>query len=236
MRSFCLILLMCLASFGVPQEGDEKFVRPDATIVISEHPTTAEGVEVTMLDAKYPKDLLQSQCLALGNLLGVPPRGLAVYVHSMAANDPNMQFLKAKFAVNGLIDRNNGVLNLEPILKAFVGAPKPFELKALKIIFSGETPNKKTVQAFAIPSVLIAQAKASTEPKGIEYTVQLLSQDASLITFPTDVNAAAQILAPKTSPKSNLVLIISLLAVAATAGGVLVYLALLRGGRRAARP
>lgn len=227
MRRFWVGLALLAASAHAQQGG----TRPDVTVVVTEHSTTADLVEVTLLAPDYPKELLTDQCNRLGDLLGVAPRGLLVYLYPPEATDRRMQFLKATFATNGIIDREHGELNIEPVLKAFAGAPAPHTIHNISLIFSGETPNENTVRRFAKKDVLLAEAKASVAPAGIEYSVQLFSQDASLISFPRRVEAKSPEKAEAPSKNPNQTLIFALFTVAAIAGGALVYLALLRPRR-----
>src|SRR5688572_11977739 len=120
------ILVACQA-FG-QENGTSLFLggRPDATIRIKEHSTGAADVEVTILAADYPAVLLKQQMEDLGTRLGNAPRGLTVYSDQIRGASAKLAFLKAKFAVTGLIDRANSRLNMTPLIQAFAGAPDPY--------------------------------------------------------------------------------------------------------------
>lgn len=230
MRWIVVLAAFLLASGSVLGQSD---FRPDAIIVVTEHSTGADDVQISMRAADYPRSLFETQLKKLGELVGTPPRGVLVTERLIMPEDPSSRALKATFAIDGIIDRPGGKLNIEPVLKAFAGAPDPHTVKGISIIFEGETPTSKTVRKFGKEDVVSAIAKGSIAPPGIEYSIALLTQDPKLIEFPSQtVNEPQNKKEAPVNGNSNQTAIYVLLILAAISGGALVYLALLRPGRR----
>lgn len=211
-------------------------VRSDVAIIVREHDTGAENVEVTVLAPNYPSDLLRGQCEAVGTYTGTAVRGLVVLPRMLEEGNPNFRFLVAQFATNGLIDRTTGVLRVEPLLKAFAGAAAPFTTVGLSIAFENEEPNSQTIRKFRLPDILEAEGRYSLEPKGTEYRIRLLTQDPAKIRFPEKQEPLPVDTAPKPAAQAGFgVAFWVAFVVAGLAIVLLVYLALLRAGSRAPR-
>jgi hypothetical protein len=208
--------------------------QPDVTVVIREHSTSADMVEVTMSRADYPPELLREQLERLGAELGSPPRGLNVAVVKMAPNNRNLQFVKATFAVNGILDRAGKRLDIQPILRGFAGAREPFTIDSLLIIFDGERPGPRTVKSHRSDAVE-AEAAFVAAPTEIEYHVRLKTQDPAKIEFPPQAPEPTSDAKPSEERSGTPVLFYAALGAGALAVGALVYLALLRSGG-SARP
>lgn len=217
-----------------PADTKLEMGRPDVTIVIREHATSADLVQVTMARPDYPPDLLRQQLETMGRELGSAPRGLNIAVTSLAPNRKELQFVKATFAVNGILDREGQRLNIAPILKGFAGAPAPFTVENLLIIFDGERPGERTVKNHTSDSV-DAKAYFVPSPTEIEYHVKLRSQDPAKIDFPAQAPEPTSTKNPSEERSSSPLLFYVALGVGALAVGALVYLALLRGGGTARR-
>jgi hypothetical protein len=207
-------------------------VRPDTTVVVREHATGADIVEVTLLDPQYPSGLLKAQLDALGTHLGSPPRGLEVFLYQVDPAKSELTFLKARFAVDGLIDRQAQVLRIEPLLKALALRADGHAVRGISLIFQGERPTANTIRRFESQAVL-AEARAIDDPPAIEYRIQLRADSPEEISFPE--RRMEQPAAPKASTirKNDSTLIIGAIIAAGVASGALVYLALLQGRRRA---
>lgn len=227
---------MTLASLaqGSPENDPEK-VAPQVIVNVRKHQMGADMIEVTAASASYPKALLQSQCERMGQLLQSPARGLAVYE---SGTEPRFKFIKASFATDGLVDRDHGTINLEAVVKAFLGAPAPHAVRSLLVTLEGEVPvGKQTLQDFSSDTVRL-KANVSTFPKGLEYRILALTQDAEKISIP------GRYVEPKAPEKPSLKkpsgtpgwLPAALLGVAGLAGGALVYFALSGRGRSAQGP
>lgn len=217
-----------LVALGHAQTSEPAF-KPDVTIVVREHSIGADMFEITMSRSDYPADLLRSQVSEMGRLLSSPPRGLAIGEVKLDPANPSLTFLKARFAVDGVIDRPGGVLRLEPVLKAFAGAPEPYTVHGLLILFDGERPNPSTVKSHRSDSVE-GEGTFTASPPLIEYRVRLKSQDPSKIAFPEKVPEQRPVQNPSDEKTGTPVLFWSAVVVAGLAAGALVYLALLRGG------
>jgi hypothetical protein len=231
------ILLLGLAwpgSLAQPAAEQMPSFKPDVTLVVREHPMSAELVEVTAFRPDYPSDLLQDQIETLGRELGSAPRGLIVRKATLDEGNPNLTFVKATFAVDGLIDREAQVLRLQPILRAFAGAPDPFTVDELLILFDGEKPGPRTVKSHITDSVE-ARATFVAAPAEIEYRVLLKSQDPSKILFPDQADERKAPAEPSGKQSGPSPVFYAALLAGALAVGALVYLALLRGGGRDTR-
>lgn len=222
-----------LGVLAVGQTSLFETVKPDVIVLVRQHKNTgADLVQITLVKAGYPKELLKQQIESLGRELGVAPRGVGIVSRTIGGTRKE-SFLSANFAVDGLIERDLNILRMQPILRAFAGAPEPNAIRGLNIVFDGETPSKRTLEAYEVPNVLRAEARFMPVPRGIEYRVELLSQDPAAITFPEKFDTPNEKPPKNTSvPRDNRVLIVVLFVVAGLALGALVYFAMLRGGPR----
>jgi hypothetical protein len=229
-----LLLLLCLfASLGLSQETSYGGRAMQAAIVVKEHTTGADFVTITMLEPEYPPDLLRRQVEQVGRELGGEARGIQVFRYELEPDDPNMAFLKVTFAVDGLIDREKQILRVQPLLRAFAGAPEPYTVTGLTIIFDGERPAAHTPRDVRSEAV-VATAGFNDDPPlvGIEYRVQLLSQDPEAIVFPERADVEPPRPVPVAQPPGIPWIVWPLIIVAALAVGPLVYFALLRAGKK----
>lgn len=211
--------------------SDPISVPPQMTVVVRKHNTGADLVEITMLQPQYPLPLLQAQCTQIGVLTGSPVRGLTAYETTIDPKNPKLSFVKAQFATDHLIDNATGALRLEPIVRAFAGAPAPNTIYNMMVSFAAVTANEKTVKHFLSDKVVVVGRSDTGTPPGVEYRIAILKQDSEGLRIPESVSAPEAAPAPE-SARSNTVLIWSLVAIAAVATGALVYFALLRTGRR----
>jgi hypothetical protein len=211
----------------------KKMPAPQVSITLREHNLGADMVTITVLSSSYPEDLLLRQIQTMGQGAGSAPRGVAMGRVQMGSQSAQ-SFLKATFAVDNIIDRSSGTLNLGAVIHAFMGAPAPHTTSSMMVTFDGEKPNSKTLRSFSDKAVTLA-ATASEMPPGLEYRVMLHTQDPKLVTIPSDPaearhrTQAAQ--GPATSPVMPLPVLILILAGGA-ALGVLVYFLSLRLPRR----
>lgn len=230
MRRFALVALLA-ASTAIAQDGNLfSSVRPDIIVVVSEHPTTAEIVQVTALGKGYPPELLKAQLTQLGLNLGASVRGIKMERPNLGTKTP-VSFLRAEFATDGLIDRSKGIVRLGPLVKAFAGAPEPYTVHGMKIAFEGERTTKKMLRDFPLAGVVEVQGRASVTPPGIEYQVKLISQEPALIEIPDEYAPPANqkpASIPSSSPSP--IMLVGLFLLAGVALGALVYLALLKAG------
>lgn len=234
-RVLFLLFLTWLSVFGWSQTPTEskpaggREVKPDVTVVVWEHSTGADMVEITPLAQDYSPGALADQCRKIGTLVGVPIRGLAMERVSLDKSNPNLGFVKARFAMDGLVDKPNNLLRLGAIAKAFAGGLPPNEVKGILVILRDFVPNKKTIRAFSNDSVRV-MARVVPAPNALEYSIELLSQDPDKIEIPEQIPETRTEPKPQENPSSPSGLVWVLLGVAGVAAGVLVYLAFLRGG------
>lgn len=230
MRRLALVGLL-FASTALAQEGNLfSTVKPDIMVIVREHPTGAEIVQVTALAKGYPTELLKSQLTQLGFNLNASVRGIQMERPNLGTKAP-VSFLRAEFATDGLIDRSKGILRLGPIVKAFAGAPAPYTVQGMKIAFEGEKTTKKMLRDFPSPGIVEIEGRASINPPGIEYQVKLICQEAALIDIPDEYAPPANqkpVPIPSSSPSP--LMLVGLFSLAGVALGALVYLALLKAG------
>lgn len=234
MKHWLMTLLALFAARLGPGQGTEgslfSTVRPDVIVIVREHETTAEIVQVTVLKEGYPTALLKQQLEQMAAYLGSTARGIQMTSPNLGTKE-RVSFIRAEFATDGLIDRKLGLVRLGPIVKAFAGAPEPYTVTGIKIAFENERTTKKMHRKLPIPGVLELEGRASTTPAGIEYQVKLLSQDPEAIVIPDEYTPPSnQPAAPEPSSTPNRALLVGLFVLAGVALGALVYLALLRAG------
>lgn len=216
-------------AMGLGLTASAQNLKPTIMITVRLDQTGSNLVEVTPLDGRYPRDLLQSQCEKIGRYVGSAIRGYA----SLETNPqvPSMNFLKARFAVDGLIDRERGRFGLEPIAKAFVGAPDPFRTETITIHFQGEVPRTNTLKTYSSDEVAVAGV-VQQNPTGIEYRVHFLTQDPAKIKIPSEyIEPAKPEANPKPEPKSSGSLIWILTGIGAISAGLLVYFLVMSTGK-----
>jgi hypothetical protein len=126
MKGFWLVLLGLLTALSLGQTKFFSSVTPQASVVITQHPMGADLVEVTVLGAKYSQDALQKHIVALGKEVGMDPRGVSIGVVGDS-------FVKATFAVPGLIQNKEPKFNLPAIARAFAFGDAP--LTQLSVMF-----------------------------------------------------------------------------------------------------
>ena len=250
-----IALLILLPVFSFPQQGvwDKTFqfamdaadaasgksvfqlAKPDIIIEVYKHKVGADMFDIRAVKPGYPVDLLRQQATQIGELTGTPVRGLTVG-NAALSRGSNMSFTRATFATDGIIDRQKGVLRVLPLVKAFAGAPEPYAVHGITIMFNGEQATQTVLRNYSSPYVRL-QATAQDAPPVVEYRVQLLAQDPKLIDIP-DAAQAEQ----KASPTASTVqqngvdwgLWVPLIA-AAAAAGVLVYFFMLRSSAKPRR-
>ncbi len=202
---------------------------PEATVVVTRHPTGADLVEVTVVRADYPPDALRRACERVGELTGVPVRGLTVGNTNPLSGKG---FPKATFATNGLVADAPPRFRLEPVLRAFGFSASP--LKALAIIYNGERADASVLRTFATPAahgrpagaLRVAAQRLPPGPGspagGVEYRTLLTDARESDVVLPGPRAAGARPApsAPPAAPDNTLPIVG---AVGALAAGGLVY-------------
>jgi hypothetical protein len=213
-RSLCILFSIWVLSLNaaVASAQTEFFnsVRPQASLVIKKHTMGADLVEVTVLGSQYAQEDLREKIEMLGQYLG----------------DPTPEFVKATFAINGLINVKDPVLNLAPIAKAFAFGNKP--LKSLSVFFENVIPSTSIpARWFAPADAWMLEGMATANPKGIEYRIEVNTKDLELVSLPGS-EAAKGVQSTAEIKKSPDFVLIGALLVGAIAVGLLVYSALIR--------
>ena len=204
---------------------------PDATITVTKHPMGADMVENTMTKNGYPPQLLDSQVRQLSKTIGSDPRGVQVFDYVLDPTNPDTHFTKATFAVDGIIDRKLGSVRINPLAKIFAGAPKPWTIHALDLEFKGEVPTERMIKIWRSKSAVVeGRYQDLKDPKlaGIEFRVELLSQDPAKLDIPEPGESSKTVSKSKTDVAGTDWTAISVLVVAALACGALVYSLLIR--------
>lgn len=205
-------------------------VKPGMTVVVRKHETGADLVEVTMLRRDYPPDLLRTQSARVGELLGAPVRGLEILRPS--EDRGAISFIKAKFGTDGLIDRAQGTFRLEPLAKAFAGAPAPFTVEAMVVSFQNELAGERTLRSYGSSAVAVYGTQLQN-PNVIEYRVRLISQDPARISIPLQHSPESPNPGGgKPGPSTPRWILPTAVALSSVAAGLLVYLLLLGPSRR----
>jgi hypothetical protein len=206
--------------------------RPQVTVTVTKHPMGADLVEITLLNPKYSAELLRGQISRLGTELNSTVRGLALTRTDYGLGNAAMALPKASFAVDGLIDNNTGEMRIAPIVRALCGAPEPYTIRDLSIIFTSQAPNQTSIQRFR-SAALELQSTAYSGGFGLEYRVRLLTQDPAQIDLPEGGPEAVRPVANRPENRPPVQLLWGLVALASVATGALVYSLLLRTRSRA---
>lgn len=229
---FALGLATLLQAQGGTKRQESLFrtLRLDATVVVSEHPTGADLVEITVRRGDHPLEDLRAACGRVGELTGVPVRGLVVTSTNPAS--PN-GFPKATFATDGLIVREDPRLRFAPLMRAFGFGRTP--LKNLALLYTGHVPDSKTIRNYPNKDFTL-RIEGQRLPGGVEYRTYLsptLKEEAVVLPGPKDslpVKPAPIVRSERADYTLPIVL-----GIGALAAGGLVYSLLLRPRSGAAR-
>ena len=211
-----------------PSESLFRSLRLDATIVVSEHPTGADLVEITVRRGDHPLADLRKACERVGELTGDPVRGLVVT--STNPTSPN-GFPKATFATNGLITPDEPRLRLEPIMRAFGFGRTP--LRNLAIIYSGQIANRNTLQRWSDePYTLRVEAqrlpRGAGFPGGTEYRTMIAATLGEAQVVLPGAKGTPSVVPRANAPEPRDFTLPIVLGIGALAAGGLVYSLLLR--------
>lgn len=216
-------------------QPDTANFRPDVSVLVRKHAIGADLIEVSVLNSHYTGAELQKRILNFGQAINSEPRGLSVFVTNLAGGSQpgQLSFLKATFAVDGLVNGERGI-RLEPLVQAFAGGQGDEEVKNLQIIIENYRAGPSTVKKFSSKSVDVV-GQTVLQPLMLEYRVWLKSQDAKAIQIPDLVSQ--KVPTPEEPPRAgiNPVLLLSATGITAIAAAVLVYNLALRGVARRAK-
>jgi len=206
-------------------------LRPDALISVTEDKSTAELVEITMVDANFSKKVLEQIVRNFGTLTGIEPRGVMIYSNNLSEGQA---FLKAKFGINGLVEPAMGEIRLEQIAKAFVGLQdNKNQINNLQITFPSMIPSPSIVQ-FHSNAFCDVQGHLEKSPPELSYLVRLRTQDPSKISIPAKFTPEKPV-EKKNEQKSsnNRPLMYMFVALGALAAGIIAFLLFAKGVPRA---
>lgn len=203
---------------------------PDAIIVVRDSTGGADLVEVSMVKAGYPKDLLRAQCQRLVQEAGGDLRGLQIFERRMRQEDPQSAFVKAYFGTTNLYDPVAGSLNLQPIVRAFTGTAAPYTIDALIVSFSGHRATERNLNLYRSDAVEVV-GNALTAPAGLEYRITLKTQDPAKIEIPDRYTPPPPKPVEKAAESNSAALRILLIVGGSLLAGALVYFLVARLGR-----
>lgn len=209
--------------------------KPDAIIRVQKSSVGPDYVRIQMVPEDYPADLLRSQIEALGRYSGGTPRGLDLQYATTGAKPEGKEgrILTAEFAVDNLINRTAGTLEIEAFAKAFAGAPEPHEVDRLRIMFEGETPIPNVTLASWPGDTAEVEANFDETIPAVEYSILLKSQDPEKIYIPKTAQEQTKPVEKPSNEKPKTEMLPWVIA-GAVVVGVLVYFAL-RPSNKAAR-
>lgn len=210
---------MCLSSGLMAQSSFYTSVRPQASIVIKQHTTGADMVEVTVLGSDYPVPILTAKLDSLGQLLGSGIRGLQTSKVEGA-------FLKATFATNGLVTAEAPRVNLKAVAQMFAFGERP--IKEFTVFYDGLKPDQSIPSKwFAPKDAWLFEGQVSGQPRGIEYRVKVNTANIDDIKMPNEADRNPKIAEVPEKKQGNIYVLIGIIA-GAVGVGLLVYSALLR--------
>ncbi len=228
LSTLVLLASSCLSQTGAGKGGqtvDPYAVPPDAFVTVRRDANGADIVDIKMRKVGYPLDLLRKACEAFGPQTGSEVRGLYVYEAAINGKEGNVAST-ASFGCNNLVDPGRGEINLDAVVKSFLGAPDPWTVKSFLVVFADETPTNQTIKSVRKGSVRL-EAQANPGQPGVEYRILTLTQDPDDVQIPRNVahKEATPSSTPPASKKLN-PLIVPLLSIGALGAAVLVYFGL----------
>lgn len=228
-----LAVLFFLTVFGLAAHGQgdpppSSTFKPDISITVKKHRMGADEFEITLLDGRYDPNRLRAQIAKLGEMIGVLPRGVMVQRESLDPSKPGLDFVKARFAVDGIIRPEDSTLRIDPIIKSLMDGQEP-AVRSVQLVFVGVKPSAKNVQRFQTDAI-DAEGFYSSEPSGLEYRIVIKTDNPDAFTFPDNIGERKAERRPSSAPSGISPVVLGLIALAGVSAGVLVYSLLLRGG------
>lgn len=216
---------MCTLALGQPSE--QSTLPPDIFVTVSKTSGGADVVTVTARKETYLPEVLMAQCQEVGIALGNSGRGFEVNRTDLGTAG-SVGLLRASFAVNGLIDRATGGIDLESLCRPFLGVAEPNTVLVMLVNISDETAGFATVKRWRTDNVLVL-GRQLQNPPGIEYRVEFYKQDPTGFTIPRLApEEEAEKVPEKPAPTQVNPLMYAALGTALVSAGALVYFALLR--------
>lgn len=229
-------MLLAVLAFGQSSQaqpadggdGPQIVTPPQVFVTVKKHEMGWDIVQVTAIDPGYSPALLQLQCGLIGKFSNGNARGIQVKDADVGGGSGG-KVVRASFGCDNLIDRTKQRLDLDSIVKGFMGSAKPM-VSSLVVQFEGEVATPQTLQNFSDDYVIV-EGRSFRNPDGIEYRIELLTQDTRLVKIP---GSLAEVPKPQTMPVSKPGpdrLVLTILGAGALAAGALVYFALLKPGK-----
>lgn len=155
--------------------------RSDVIVSVRKSDVGAEYVRIQALNENYPIELMRSQIEKIGQYNGTEIRGLEVAYEGMGGAG---RILTANFATDQLMDQTSGTLELNAFAKAFAGAPDPYTIAVVGVMFENFKPSETvTVAQWADKGVEVSSA-FDTNLNVVEYRIKLNTQNPDEISIP----------------------------------------------------
>ena len=182
MKPLLAALVAAFVTLGAAQEAPVLLQgRSDMIVSVKKSDVGAEYVRVQALKEDYPEDLMRAQIAKIGEYNQSQIRGLeVVYTGDVGAG----RILTATFATDRLMDQAAGTLELDAFAKAFAGAPEPYTINIIGVMYENFSPSKAvTVAEWADKGAEVSSA-FDNNLKVVEYRIKLNTQDPSKISIP----------------------------------------------------
>lgn len=232
MRFGSLIFLVGVVTTAWAQDGNSAptevsvpfSIPPQVFITVKKPEIGSDLVTITAREESYNPALLKFQCQQVGKFAGSESRGIEIKGADLGTQGTS-GMVRATFACDGLINREKKSLNIDAIVKAFLGSPKPM-VSSFLIQFDGEVAGPQTIRRVVNEEYML-EGKNLTNPTGLEYRVEVLTQDTRTFTIPGSLSEVPEV---KETPQTNKLhpLVIPSLVVGLIAASALVYFAVLR--------
>jgi hypothetical protein len=207
-----------------PTESVPFATPPQVFITVRKPDVGHDVVTVVVNETGYSAALLKLQCGLVGQFAGGQSSEVLI---NQTPQEPGV--LRAVFSCPGIIDRERSATNFDALVKGFLGSASPM-VSSFLIQLDGESVGKNTLRRYVSDMVLM-EGNAVNDPKGIEYRVEVLTQDTRQLKIPSsltdlpksqrEAESAGKSLHPAIAPTLILGFILA---------GALVYFALLKPG------
>ena len=217
-RWFSAILLGLFACICFGQSKFYGSVKQEATIIVRRPQIGSDLIDITYQGADYPEVAIEKMLDRLGKALGNQPRDLTV--------SRDGAVVKASFAADGIVTDGNPRVNLAALAKAMAFGDRP--IRSFSVFFDNMSADVNTPKKwFPENNSWKMEGVTMSAPKGIDYRVQVITNDPNEIYMPNEKDRAASSGKPVPSERPN-GFILGGIVLGAIAIGVLVYSALLR--------
>jgi hypothetical protein len=200
-------------------------VKPEATVVVRKHTLGADLVQITLINPSYDPEALRSHIELIGKELKSIPRGVEIF-------PSGGMFLKATFAVDGLIKSTEPNLGLVPLARGLAFGSSP--IKSFSVYFEGVSPGPTMPSRYFAPNdawMLEGVPMMASRISGIEYRVQVNTKEPEKVELPGR-EVAVQNKEEKLNGKKPDFFMIGGIILGAIAAGLLVYSAAIRTRKR----